>query len=70
MKLAADLELRIELLLSLFLSNVFLNELLLKPFVIVIAIFGEFTFGDRLRLLRKVEDYAPVDVRANGFALV
>lgn len=56
MKLAADLELRIELLLSLLLSNVFLNELLLKPFVIVIAIFGEFTFGDRLGLLRKVED--------------
>ena len=68
----ADLEFRIVLLLSLLLSNVFLNVLLLlKPFVIVIVIFGELTFGDLLRLLvRKVEDYAPVDGRAKGFALV
>ena len=68
----ADLEFRIVLLLSLLLSNVFLNVLLLlKPFVIVIVILGELTFGDLLRLLvRKVEDYAPVDGRAKGFALV
>ena len=73
MKFATDLEFLIVLLLSLLISNVFLNEFLLKLLVcvIVIVIFGELTFGDLLRLLRPVGDIvAPVDGRANGFALV